>query len=123
MKFASADIAACAVCSSSGSDSIRMSVTTTSAPWRARVRQSWRPRPREPPVTRATFPVRSQKAMSFLQRSRLVGLVGSARRSAQRDYRLAVVEHALAALVLHPDVQRGGARPLVERADRSPAGP
>src|ERR1700737_4405335 len=36
-----------------------MSVTTTSAPARASARQSARPRPRDPPVTRATFPLRS----------------------------------------------------------------
>src|SRR5260370_31147183 len=36
-----------------------MSVTTPSAPARASARQSARPRPREPPVTRATFPLRS----------------------------------------------------------------
>src|SRR5713101_7100403 len=36
-----------------------MSVTTTSAPARAKARQSARPSPRDPPVTRATFPLRS----------------------------------------------------------------
>src|SRR5580658_6171735 len=38
---------------------MRMSVTTTSAPARASARQSALPRPRDPPVTTATLPVRS----------------------------------------------------------------
>src|ERR1700737_4588988 len=50
---------ASAAFSSPGSLSIRMSVTTTSAPARARARQSARPKPRDPPVTTATLPVRS----------------------------------------------------------------
>ena len=41
------------------SDSTRMSAITTSAPARASVSASARPRPREPPVTRATRPERS----------------------------------------------------------------
>src|SRR5215210_1138372 len=36
-----------------------MSAMTTSAPARARVRASTRPRPRDPPVTRATRPLKS----------------------------------------------------------------
>src|ERR1700704_3527969 len=43
----------------SGSSSTSTSVMTTSAPWRASVRASWRPSPRDAPVTTATFPVRS----------------------------------------------------------------
>src|SRR5579859_1376749 len=51
----------------SGSSSTRMSVITTSAPLRARVRASWRPRPRDAPVTTATFPVRSNIAPPLLE--------------------------------------------------------
>src|SRR6266700_1754357 len=46
-----------------GSSSSRMSVMTTSAPCRASVSASSRPRPREAPVTTATFPVRSNMRM------------------------------------------------------------
>src|SRR4249919_2387426 len=45
--------------SSDSSDSIWMSAMTTSAPARASARASARPRPREPPVTSATRPLRS----------------------------------------------------------------
>ena len=41
-----------------------MSVTTTSAPARARASESARPNPREPPVTTATLPLRSNIATS-----------------------------------------------------------
>src|SRR5260370_3484345 len=47
---------------------MRMSVTTTSAPALASARQSARPRPREPPVTTATLPVRSNIASSGARR-------------------------------------------------------
>src|SRR5205823_7464967 len=50
---------ASAVFCSSGSSSTRTSVITTSAPARARVSASWRPRPREAPVMTATLPLRS----------------------------------------------------------------
>src|SRR5437764_3152694 len=57
---------ASAVFCSSGSSSTRTSVMTTSAPWRASVSASWRPRPRDAPVTTATFPVRSNMHAPFL---------------------------------------------------------
>src|SRR5258708_20719379 len=55
--------AASAVFCRSGSSSTRMSVTTTSAPCLASVSASWRPRPREAPVTMATFPERSNNLL------------------------------------------------------------
>src|SRR5258708_33893135 len=55
--------AASAVCCRSGSSSTRMSVTPTSAPCLASVSASWRPRPREAPVTMATFPERSNNLL------------------------------------------------------------
>src|SRR4029077_21205102 len=48
-----------AVCWRLGSSSTRTSVMTTSAPSPASVSASWRPRPREAPVTTATLPDRS----------------------------------------------------------------
>src|SRR5438552_11738140 len=48
-----------AVCWRLGSSSTSTSVITTSAPMPARVSASWRPRPRDAPVTIATLPVRS----------------------------------------------------------------
>src|SRR6202162_1359473 len=42
-----------------GSSSTSTSVMTTSAPWRASVSASWRPRPRDAPVMTATLPVKS----------------------------------------------------------------
>src|SRR5947209_18055405 len=48
-----------------------MSVTTTSAPARASVRQSARPSPRDPPVTRATLPVSSNMTLARFANSRL----------------------------------------------------
>src|SRR5438270_11464151 len=50
---------ASAVCCSWGASSTRTSVMTTSAPMLASVSASWRPRPREAPVTTATRPERS----------------------------------------------------------------
>ena len=52
------------------SDSTRMSAIATSAPARASVSASARPRPREPPVTSATRPVRSiSRAIRAILRS------------------------------------------------------
>src|SRR5918999_1994989 len=51
--------------SSDSSDSTRMSAITTSAPARASVRASARPRPREPPVTSATRPERSISRLTW----------------------------------------------------------
>src|SRR5215207_3793461 len=47
------------------SDSTRMSATTTSAPAPASVSASARPSPREPPVTRATRPLRSISRLTW----------------------------------------------------------
>src|ERR687898_1469147 len=47
------------------SDSTRMSAMTTSAPARASVSASARPSPREPPVTRATRPLRSISRLTW----------------------------------------------------------
>src|ERR1035441_276609 len=75
--WARADCDSSAACRSAGSDSRRMSVTTTSAPARASASESARPSPREPPVTTATLPLRSNITASRSDRPAPIMVTGS----------------------------------------------